>query len=360
VHVEGDPRELALVELWVTAGEGVAAVLLGAGALLRRIDGRGDPQITERRASALLEQRGLGGLPAEAAEPLVLRAVVPDEVGPAGDAVTVGVLWVGQGEEGGLVDGGEQTEADQMGRDARRDQDVDRELAITELGEGVAGCPELLGGPVRVLDEDRLPLDGRRRLGGDAEDRERLKLPAVRWLGHGSPMRSLAGDAEPEQDGQEALPFLLWEPSTAILEMARRARRRVVERTEPVGPLCGRGGRDPVAIEEMVAEGELLASVEGEVLRGSREGFAGRVEHRRVAARELLAWLGREDGQRRVLGGAGRREDDEHADGAAHWRLSSRPSASAAATVEVATAWTASIAAAIFSRPPPSLSSKIA
>ena len=109
----------------------------------------------------------------------------------------------------------------------------------------------------------------------------------------GPPSAACAGDAEAEEQADERLVGLERRPAAAVVEVAGRARARVEERAEPVAALGRRRRRHPVAVEERVADEEVGALLERQVARRLAEGVGGRVEHRRLAAGERIAALGR-------------------------------------------------------------------
>ena len=119
VAAAGDRERLAVVDdvvelLVVDLGEPPLdlghAIGLRRRAVLRREHRRGDADVAEERRGRLLLDGRLRGLPAEAAKDEGLLAQIVDLVGAARDAVTVGVVGVGERAEVGLRDRLEEAE----------------------------------------------------------------------------------------------------------------------------------------------------------------------------------------------------------------------------------------------------------
>ena len=110
--VENDLGEALVGNLGTPAVGGYSAVLLGVRAVLLGEHSRGYADIAQEGAGGLLLHRRLIGFPTEAAQGKPSHPFVPDHVGPPRDAVAVGVVRVGRGQDDLLGDGFQQAHAD--------------------------------------------------------------------------------------------------------------------------------------------------------------------------------------------------------------------------------------------------------
>ena len=205
------------------------------------------------------------GLPAEASEHrLAVRLVESGTRWARPRCRRRRVLRIGQVED---VVGGhalEQPDAEDRGCDPGRDEHAVDGLAVARraprrwargASTGAVGVlPGLLG-----------PGDDDGALDRHAADGPVLELAAE--LAVGLELAVGADDAQPEQQAPLGIVGVRGRLAPAVAEVARRARLRVEERSEPVTPRRRRRRGDPVVVEEVVADGKGRAAA-----RRSRPG----------------------------------------------------------------------------------------
>ena len=120
-RVEGHAAELLSVDLRPPAARRGLAGALAVGAVLRGEDRGRDADVAVEGAGVLLLDGRHVALPAEAPQDERPRAHVDDAVGPARDAVAVGVPRIGMFGDRLLGHGLQQAHAEDRGSDARSD-----------------------------------------------------------------------------------------------------------------------------------------------------------------------------------------------------------------------------------------------
>src|SRR3989344_4459838 len=124
----------------------------------------------------------------------------------------------------------------------------------------------------------------------DALDGRVVELVSIHRVGLGPAMRVFAGDGQADQQGHGRVLGLAqavedrWRLAPAVLHMAATARARDEVRAQAITGLGGRGGLDPVAAKERVADDKARAFLIGQVGGWEREGIASGGEYGGLAA----------------------------------------------------------------------------
>jgi hypothetical protein len=280
-EIEHLPRDLdpgvviAAARRLKTSGLPLGAV---AARVRRQIGGEAD--IGGEGVGGLLADRRLARLPAEAAEhrPAVLLA--PDPIRPPGDAVAVGIVRIGPGEDVEFVDQLKKAEPDHRRRHPRRQHHVFVHRPEIEIGDLVARLAQPHGLATLELDRDLLVADAYAAFGRVALDREILDLAAIGRLGQGRVANArqrvaletvLWRYAEPHQHRAARLLSGRRRMAATVLEMTALAGSGVVERSEAVGGPGRARRRDPELAKDAVAHPEIELALEGHVRRWLRE-----------------------------------------------------------------------------------------
>jgi len=153
-RVEGHAAELLSVDLRPPAARRGLAGALAVGAVLRGEDRGRDADVAVEGAGVLLLDGRHVALPAEAPQDERPRAHVDDAVGPARDAVAVGVPRIGMFGDRLLGHGLQQAHAEDRGSDARSDP---HDRAVTRIlrGIGALNSGELAGERMAVALESQ-------------------------------------------------------------------------------------------------------------------------------------------------------------------------------------------------------------
>ena len=189
------------------------------------------PMSPAMAAAACSAIRGLAGLPAEAAHRHAPLGLAPDQVGPAGDAVAVGIVGIGPASRSASCDRLEQAQPDHRLGHARAQHGLGVQRAVGGVGDAVGRPAQLDGLAAGQLDRQLLIGDRHPALAELARDREVLQLRAVGRLADqrpadGSPAlparhRSAAGSTgagtstralSPGPSGGCPRPSLRWQP----------------------------------------------------------------------------------------------------------------------------------------------------
>ena len=150
------------------------AIGLGRSAGRSRLERVGDADVAVEGGGDLRVDRGLVGLPAEAA-----CFAAGQNVDAAGDAVAVGVLRVGELLQALERDRLEQAVAEDGRGQARADLQFGMQRAVGGFDDGEDGLDQLVGRAVGVFAADGFPLDVDFGFGRDAEDGAVLDAAAV-------------------------------------------------------------------------------------------------------------------------------------------------------------------------------------
>ncbi|MNH09864.1 hypothetical protein D3C81_1113430 [compost metagenome] len=221
----------------------------------------------------LLVDVGLPGFPAEAADHGGALGIVPDAVGTAADTIAIAVVRVFVGEDVGLGDGFEQTQANHWRRHAGRETGVRVHRTIAQLGDLQGRLAQF--DLVAIFEGDGLAVVGHpylafRRYAGDrhvlqlgAVDRLRDYADSLDLLGQ----EGLVGDRQAHQHRHRVIGVRLRRMAAAVAHVAVLAGVGVEQRAEAIAGGGGGRGDDPRVAEKAVADGEVQAAFCGKIGR---------------------------------------------------------------------------------------------
>ena len=168
---------------FATMGRG-QAIGLRRGAVVMGDQRTGQAHVVGEGIGILLIEIGLASLPAETAEHATLQLSIPDDVGAPGNAVTIGVIRIGIGQNGVLGNGLEQAESDHRRGDTRGEQGVRMHGAIAQLADLQLRFAQLHQGAIGEAHRHAAVGDADLALGRYAGVGHVLQLSAVGGLGH--------------------------------------------------------------------------------------------------------------------------------------------------------------------------------
>jgi len=130
--VEEDFGEDVVADFRLAAVRRLATGLLARAAVVMGNQRGGQAHVIGKGIGILLVEGRLSGLPAEAAQGIVLAGVIPDLVGATADTVAVTVVGVGVGKNVARVDGFEQAQTNHRRGDAHGKLCVGMQWAVAQ------------------------------------------------------------------------------------------------------------------------------------------------------------------------------------------------------------------------------------
>ena len=303
----------------------IAAVLLRWGAVVLADQAAGQAHIAREGLGILLVEVGLAGLPAEAAEYAALLRAVPDAIGAPGNAIAIGVVRVGIGQDGRLGYGFQQAQADHRRRYARRELGIRMQGAIAQLADLQPGLAQLDLKAIGQADGLRAIADPHLGFGGCAWVGHVLQLATVvRLAQHAQALDDrgvFAGrrQRQAHQHRHRTEGIGRRRMAAAVLDMAVLAGVGIEQRAQTVARGGGGRGRDPGVAEETVADAEIQAARGRQIGRGQGEGVLIGFMDRGATGGQRFARFGL--GKARGLIAAGQAEGEEQGEQAAEQRV---------------------------------------
>lgn len=262
------------------------AILLGDRAVFLRVQNRSYPDVTVESSGNLLLGSGNIRLPSKSTQSVGPLPGIPHHIGPAGDAVTIGVLRVGGSHNRIGRDSFQQTYPHHLRRQAGTAKDIPSQWTEGEIDDLKCRRPQFVFGAVPVGADNVLIGYLQGSFGGHPQDGPILQLVTVhRVRQRGSGDGIFTGNRKPDQKPQMRLFSRgIGRQSSAVQQMTGRTGLCIEERTQPVPCLRGSRSGHPVLGEETVPDLEQPSLFVGQLSSGKAEGVSRHVTSSGVTA----------------------------------------------------------------------------